>query len=82
MLHRCRANVARASYFFTVNLADRRTGLLLDHIDALHEALRRVRREYPFRFEAFVVLPDHLHALWTLGFVTSPRFTGMVPDLA
>jgi putative transposase len=62
-----RANVAGATYFFTVNVAERRTGLLVEHIDALREALRRVKRTHPFRIDALVVLPDHLHALWTLS---------------
>jgi len=61
-----RANVAGATYFFTVNLADRRAGLLVEHIDALRDALQRVKRAHPFRIDAMVVLPDHLHALWTL----------------
>jgi putative transposase len=34
-----RARVAGACYFFTANLADRRTGLLVEHIDALREVL-------------------------------------------
>lgn len=28
--------------------------------------MRRVRRLYSFRIEAWVVLPDHLHCVWTL----------------
>jgi putative transposase len=61
-----RATVAGATYFFTVNVAERRTSLLVEHIDVLREALRRVKRIHPFRIDALVVLPDHLHALWTL----------------
>ena len=61
-----RANVAGATYFFTANLADRRAGLLVEHIDALRDALQRVKRAHPFQIDAMVVLPDHLHALWTL----------------
>lgn len=61
-----RANAAGATYFFTANLADRRAGLLVEHIDALRDALQRVKRAHPFRIDAMVVLPDHLHALWTL----------------
>lgn len=60
-----RANVAGASYFFTVAAADRRSDLLVKHIDALREALRQVKRTHPLRIDA-MVLPDHLHALWTL----------------
>ncbi|MBL8527362.1 MAG: transposase [Burkholderiales bacterium] len=59
-----RANVAGASYFFTV-AADRRSNLLVKHVDALREALRQVKRTHPLRIDA-MVLPDHLHALWTL----------------
>jgi len=54
------------SYFFTVNLENRRTPLLTDHIDALREATRETRLRYPFHIDAFVVLPDHLHAVLTL----------------
>ena len=55
-----------ATWFFTVNLAQRRSGLLVEHIDALRGALRYVQRRHPFIIEAMVILPDHLHAIWTL----------------
>jgi putative transposase len=54
------------SYFFTVNLADRRSGLLTAHIELLRAAFRYARERHPFSIEASVVLPDHLHAVWTL----------------
>ncbi len=55
------------SFFFTVNLAERRLRLLTEHIDLLREAFRRVRRRHPIpKIDAIVVLPDHLHAIWTL----------------
>ncbi len=54
------------SFFFTVNLADRRLRLLTRHIHSLRNAFRDVRARYPFVIEAIVVLPDHLHAIWTL----------------
>jgi putative transposase len=53
-------------FFFTVTLADRRSRALVDHIDALREAFRAGRRERPFTIEAIVVLPDHLHTIFTL----------------
>ena len=53
-------------FFFTVNLADRRLRLLTEHIDELRIAFRKVRQQHPFTIEAMVVLPDHLHAVWTL----------------
>ena len=54
------------SYFFTANLADRRLTLLTDHIGRLRAAFREVRVPYPFTIEAAMILPDHLHAIWTL----------------
>lgn len=58
--------VARGSFFFTVNLAERRLSLLTAHIDELRSAFRETRRHHPFTIDAMVVLPDHLHAIWTL----------------
>jgi putative transposase len=61
-----RNRIPGATYFFTVNLRDRRSGLLVTQIDALREAVRDVRRQSPFHINAWVVLPDHMHCLWTL----------------
>jgi putative transposase len=55
-----------ASFFFTVNLADRRQRLLVEHIALLRAAFRDVRIRHPFTIDAIVVLPDHIHAIWTL----------------
>jgi putative transposase len=54
------------SYFFTVNLAERRLRLLTEHIGSLRAAFRDTRAAHPFAIEAIVVLPDHLHAIWIL----------------
>ena len=61
-----RNRVPGAVYFFTVNLLDRRSDLLVKHIDALREAVRTVRGRKPFHIDAWIVLPDHIHCLWTL----------------
>jgi len=61
-----RANVAGGTFFFTVNLADRSSWLLIDHIDLLRDTVRKVLRVHPFELVAMVVLPEHLHAVWTL----------------
>src|SRR5215207_8748051 len=53
------------SYFFTVNLADRRAALLTDRIEQLRIAFRYTQARHPFTIDAVVVLPDHLHAIWT-----------------
>src|ERR1700757_4681364 len=58
--------LAGGSFFFTVNLADRRLSLLTAHIDELRTAIRETRRRHPFAIDAIVVLPDHLHTVWTL----------------
>jgi len=58
--------VPGGTYFFTVTLADRGSQTLVAHLELLREAFRRVRRERPFLIEAIVVLPDHLHTVWTL----------------
>lgn len=52
-------------YFFTVVTEGRRP-LLVENIERLRTAVRRVRERYPFAVEAMVVLPDHLHTLWRL----------------
>jgi putative transposase len=61
-----RNRIPGAAYFFTVNLRDRGSGLLVAQIDALRQAVRDVRRQSPFGIDAWVVLPDHMHCLWTL----------------
>jgi len=54
------------TYFFTVNLLERKKTLLVDNIDALRDSVRFVKHRKPFHIDAWVVLPDHLHAVWTL----------------
>ncbi|MEL7104899.1 MAG: transposase [Pseudomonadota bacterium] len=61
-----RPKIPGACIFFTVALANRGTTTLVDQIDLLRDAVRQTRRERPFGIEAWVVLPDHLHAVWTL----------------
>jgi putative transposase len=61
-----RVYIEGGCWFFTVNLADRRSRLLTEHIGALREAVAKVRRRQPFEIDAWVVLPDHMHAVWTL----------------
>ena len=61
-----RFRIEGATYFFTLTLAHRGHRTLVDHIDLLRGAFARTRSERPFHCEAMVVLPDHLHAVWTL----------------
>ena len=66
MVHYRRSRVAGGTFFFTVNLRDRRRALLVAHADALRDIVRDVRTELPFVIDAMTVLPDHWHAVWTL----------------
>lgn len=61
-----RFHLSGGCYFFTVNLADRQKTLLVDSVDLLRRVVRTVRSRHPFRIDAMVILPDHLHAVWTL----------------
>ena len=61
-----RAFIPGGCWFFTVNLLEQRRTPLVDHVDALRAAFEQTRRTYPFDIAAIVVLPDHLHAVWTL----------------
>ena len=54
------------SFIFTVNLLDRRSDLLVTEIAALHSAVRASRQRRRFHIDAWVVLPEHMHCLWTL----------------
>ncbi len=57
-----RNRVPGGTYVFTVNLLNRRSSLLVSEIGKLREAVADTLRERPFHIDAWVVLPDHLHA--------------------
>ncbi len=61
-----RAHVPGGTFFFTVNLLDRRQKLLTENISLLREVFEAARRRRPFTTEAIVILPEHLHCIWTL----------------
>ena len=58
--------VAGGTYFFTVNLQDRSKATLINYIDCLRDSVRQIKQSHPFRIDAWVILPDHMHAMWTL----------------
>ena len=62
-----RANIMGGTYFFTV-VTERRRPILTrpDIRAALREAIIRVRAKRPFEILGWVLLPDHLHAIWRL----------------
>lgn len=61
-----RARPKGACYFFTVTLADRRSDLLTKRVNDLRDAFAHTLSGEPVFCDAIVVLPDHLHAVWTL----------------
>lgn len=61
-----RPNRCAAQVFFTVCLAQRGSTALLDHLDILRDAVRAIQKDRPFDILAWVVLPDHMHAIWGL----------------
>lgn len=62
-----RATATGSSYFFTV-VAYRRRHILCDDAirSTLRTAIEKVRQARPFVIDAWVLLPDHLHCVWTL----------------
>lgn len=62
-----RANIAGATYFFSV-VTYRRQIILCDTPvrKVLREAIQTVREVRPFTIDAWVLLPDHLHCIWIL----------------
>ena len=55
------------TFFFTVVTHDRRPFLCEpENIGLLREVFRKVMAAHPFTIDAIVIMPDHIHALWTL----------------
>ncbi len=61
-----RAFTPGGSFFFTVVTERRRPVLASAAVEVLRTALRAVCDTRPFVVDAMVVLPDHLHCIWTL----------------
>ena len=62
-----RAKIEGAAYFFTVVTYQRKRFLCTpDNAECVRQAFREVMRHHPFQIDAFVLLPDHLHCIWTL----------------
>lgn len=62
-----RAWTQGGTYFFTVATYLRRPILTTEVVrQALREGIERTRQTLPFKIEAWVLLPDHLHTIWTL----------------
>ena len=56
-----------STYFFTLVAFERRPILCCGSLrSALRTAILNVRKTRPFSIDAWVLLPDHLHCIWTL----------------
>ncbi len=67
-----RAQTEGGSYFFTV-VTDQRRPFLCEpeNITLLRSIFREIKKKHPFTIDAAVILPDHLHCLWTLPIADS-----------
>lgn len=62
-----RARIKGGTFFFTVVTHNRRKILCEpENVDLLRSAFRLVMDKHPYQIDAFVLLPDHLHCIWTL----------------
>jgi len=53
------------SRYFTVSFCGSDSAPLMREVDAFRRAVRRSKADQPFHIRAMVILPDHLHAIWT-----------------
>jgi putative transposase len=62
-----RAKIAGATYFFTV-VTDGRLPIFNDAsaVASFEAGMNRIKDRHPFKIDAYVILPDHIHMLWTL----------------
>ena len=59
--------IPNSTWFFTVNLAERQNNhLLVERIETLRASFSYVKERRPFYINAVVIMPDHLHCIWTL----------------
>jgi putative transposase len=62
-----RAKTKGGTYFFTVVTHARKKILCYEkNIKLIKDAFKNVIKEHPFTLDAFVLLPDHFHCVWTL----------------
>jgi putative transposase len=62
-----RAKITGGTYFFTLVTHHRRSFLCeAQNIGLLRQSLGAVMQRHPFVIDAAVILPEHLHCIWTL----------------
>lgn len=58
--------VKNGTYFYTATLKNRKKSYFIDYIDHLRASTKKTKLKYLFEIEAMVVLPEHIHTIWTL----------------
>ena len=66
MVHYRRSRTKGGVFFLTIVLRNRKSDLLVRHIDILKKSLSSIQKKYPFKNLAYVILPEHMHVLWEL----------------
>ncbi len=62
-----RANAKGGTFFFTVVTYRRQEFLCNENVQtALGDGIRDVQTKHPFTIDGWVLLPNHLHCIWTL----------------
>lgn len=62
-----RVYVPGGTYFFTINVYERNSLLLIEKIDDLRLAIAKVQKRHRFKIDAITILPDHLHCVLTFS---------------
>jgi len=62
-----RAFIPGGSFFFTL-VTEKRRAIFNEaqHVDTLRAAFANIKAQRPFEIDAIVIMPDHLHCIWTL----------------
>lgn len=51
------------TYFLTINLLNRKSQLLTNHINEFRQAYRLTKHNHDFELDAMILLPDHVHII-------------------
>ena len=54
-----RVDIQGACYFFTINLADRKSSLLVDEVNKLRDIINKVKKKHSFKIDALVIMAEH-----------------------
>jgi len=62
-----RSQTKGATFFFTVVTYKRKRILCIkENVKIIKDAFKQISLQRPFKVDAFVLLPDHIHCIWTL----------------